>query len=244
MKNQSIEFTKIRLLSILIAFFLLLGGVAAQSLKPDNPYPLKAGINQGTSDSLIGIHYWYFYATPGSHRLTVRFKQPITLYGTELRNNVLTINISDEKRTWRLTKTITSKPNASEATFESNKLTGKIKLIVSVAPPSQNLLRMGGDYEIEATGNAQFDDVKSATDPIVRTYQSMVNDYGATKFLADGTIQTSSGYSGTWKVFDAENHIYTVQINGFRSSVQYLPGYGLVKPGDPNGLVMFQELRR
>lgn len=244
MENRKKEFMKRGIFCVLIAFFLLLGGVSAQSLKPDNPYPLKAGINQGTSDSLIGIHYWYLYATPGSNRLTVRFKQPITLYGTELKNNVLTITVSDEKRTWHLTKTIISKPNASEATFKADNVAKKMKIIVSVAPPNQNLLRMGGDYELEATGDVQFDDVKSATDPIIRTYQSSLNDYGATKFLADGTVQTSGGYNGTWKVFDAENRIYTVQIEGFRFSVQYLPGYGLVKPGDPNGLIMFQELRR
>lgn len=106
---------------------------------------------------------------------------------------------------------------------------------------------MGGDYEIEATGDVQFDEVKSAADPIVRTYSPKVayngNDYGPTKFLADGTVETANGFHGTWKVFDRENRIYTVVIEGARISVQYLPGYGLVKPDDPASIV-FQELRR
>jgi len=231
-----------RKLSVLIAFFLAVGCVSAQSLKPENPYPLSAGINKGTSDSLIGTHYWYFYATPGSNRLTVRFKQPATLYGAQ-PNTVLTITLYDEKRTFRVTKVVTPKPNASEVSFGAPKVDKKMKIIVSVVPPNQNLIRMGGDYEIEATGDVQFDEVKSVADPIIRTYDSKMNSYGATKFLADGTVETSDGSRGTWKAFDSENRIYTVQIDSFRFSVQYLPGYGLVKPGEPN-LVVFQELRR
>ncbi len=236
-----------RKLCVFIILFLAVGYVSAQSLKPDSPYPLKAGINQGTSDSLVGIHYWYFYAAPGSHQLTIRFKTPTTLYGTELNNNSLAITVFDEKKTFRLTKAVTSKRNASEATFSSNKLDKKMKLIVMIAPPNQSLIRMGGDYEIEATGDVQFDEVKSAADPVIRTYDPKVmhysESYGATKFLADGTIETANGFSGTWKVFDRENRIYTVLIGSIRYSLQYLPGYGLVRPGEPN-IIEFQELRR
>lgn len=232
-----------RKLNVLIILLLAAGFASAQSLKPENPYPLKSGINKGTSDSLVGTHYWYFYVTPGSHRLTVRFKNPTTLYGSQLNNNSLTVTVTDEKRTFKVVKIVTFNKNAPEATFESNKLNKKMKMIVSVAPPNQNLLRMGGDYEIEATGDVQFDDVKSAADPIIRTYASKMNSYGATKFLADGTIEASDGSHGTWKAFDSENRIYTIQIDTFRFSVQYLPGYGLVRPDDPS-LIVFQELRR
>lgn len=236
-----------RKLSLLIAIFLAAVSASAQSLKPESPYPLKAGINQGTSDSLVGTHYWYFFVTPGSNILRVQFKNPTTLYGTELNNNVLTVTVSDEKRSWKVVKTVSSNKNTSEATFKSNKVDKKIKIIISVAPPNQNLLRMGGDYEIEATGDVQFDEVKSAVDPIVRTYDPKTmhysESYGATRFLADGTIETANGFSGTWKVFDRENRIYTVVIGRIRYSLQYLPGYGLVRPGEPN-IIDFQELRR
>ncbi|HSK71306.1 MAG TPA: hypothetical protein VK892_06395, partial [Pyrinomonadaceae bacterium] len=111
-----------RKLSLLIALFLAVGYASAQSLKPGSPYPLKSGINQGTSDSLVGTHYWYFFVTPGNNTLRVRFKNPTTLYGTELNNNVLTITVSDEKRTWKVVKTASSNKNTSEATFVSNKV--------------------------------------------------------------------------------------------------------------------------
>lgn len=229
-------------LSAIIVFFLAVGFVSAQSLKPENPYPLKAGINKGTSDSLIGIQYWYFYATPGSNSLRVRFKQPTALYGAQ-PNTVLTITLTDEKKTWRVTKVVTSNKNSSEVTFAADKVARKMKILVSVAPPNQNLIRMGGDYELEATGDVAFDEVNNSVDPIIRTYDSKVKSYGAIKFLADGTLETSDGLRGTWKVFDAENRIYNVLIDGFRYSVQYIPGYGLVNPGEPNSIV-FQELRR
>lgn len=235
-----------RKLGILIVFFIVVGCASAQSLKPENPYPMNAGINKGTSDSLVGTQYWYFYATPGSNRLTVRLKTPTTLYGAQL-NTVVTITLTDEKRTWRNTKTVTQKQNASEATFTADKVKTKMKIIVSVAPPNQNLIRMGGDYEIEATGDVAFGEVTSPADPIIRTYDPKTmhysDAYGATKFLADGTVETVNGFSGTWKVFDRENRIYTVVIGNIRYSLQYIPGYGLVRPGEPN-TIEFQELRR
>jgi hypothetical protein len=229
-------------LGVLIAFLLMVGFAPAQSLKPETPYPLQAGINKGISDSLVGTHYWYFYAAPGNSRVAVRFKQPTTLYGAQ-PNTVLTITLTDEKKTWRNTKTVTSNKNTSEATFNAEKVSAKQKIIISVAPPNQNLIRMGGDYEIEVTGDVEFDPIKNAGDPIVRTYESKVNSYGAIKFLADGKIEAADGSTGTWKAFDPENRIYTVIIDAYRVSVQYLPGYGLVKPGEPN-MIVFQELRR
>lgn len=234
---------KINKLSLLIALFLLHLSVSAQSLKPDDPYPLQAGINKGTSDSLVGTQYWYFYAAPGNSQVVVRFKQGTTLYGAAVNNTALTITLSDEKRTWRNTKVITPKKNASEATFTADKVKAKMKIIISIAPPNQNLIRMGGEYEIEASGDVVFDEIKKSADLIIRTYESKINTYGSVKFLADGTVESSDGSRGTWKLFDAENRIYTVIIEQERFSVQYRPGYGLVKPSEPNHIV-FQELRR
>lgn len=234
-------------LSVLIAILLATGCASAQSLKPEDPYPLQAGINKGTADSLVGTQYWYFYAMPGNSQVKVRFANATALYGAPIRNTTLTITLADSKRTWRNTKVITPQRNQSEATFTADKVKTKMKIIISVAPPNQNLIRMGGDYEIEATGDVEFDQVKSSADPIVRTYEPKVmhysDSYGTTKFLADGTVETANGFHGTWKLFDRENHIYSVEIEGIRYSVQYLPGYGLVKPDEPNSIV-FQELRR
>lgn len=228
---------------LLISLLVVVGCASGQSLKVENPYAMSAGVNRGTADSLVGTQYWYFYATPGGNRLTVRYKNPSTMYGAAINNNLLTITVTDDKRTFRLTKTVTAQKNATEATFTADKVAKRMKIIVAVAPPNQNLIRMGGEYEIEASGDVQFGEAASTADPIVRTYESKVNSYAATRFLADGTVIASDGSRGTWKAFDPENRIYTVQIDTFRFSVQYLPGYGLVKSGEPNTIV-FQELRR
>lgn len=234
-----------RKLGLLIALFLAAGSASAQSLKPESPYPMKAGINQGTADSLVGTQYWYFYAMPGSSKVTVRLKTPTTLYGATI-NSTLTITLRDE-RGGRATKTVNGSLNGRETTFTAPKVDKRMKIVVSIAPPNQNLIRMGGDYEIEATGDVAFDEEKSAADPIVRTYDPKTmhynESYGAVKFNADGTIVTANGFTGTWKAFDRENRIYAVQLGQIRYSLQYIPGYGLVRPAEPN-IIEFQELRR
>jgi hypothetical protein len=231
-----------RKLAIFFALLVAVAPISAQSLKPQSPYAMNAGINQGTADSLVDSHYWYFYANPGSNRVTVRFKTPTTLYGAQPKT-ILTITLTDGARSFRVTKTVSSQINAREATFTADKVTKRMKIVVQIDPPNQNLIRMGGDYEVEATGDVSFEDAASGGDPIVRTYDSMVNGYGATRFLANGTVIGSDGSEGTWKAFDPESRIYTVEIGQFRWSVQYRPGYGLVKPSEPNHIV-FQELKR
>ena len=230
-----------------LAIFIILMSaafVSAQSLKPGSPYAMRAGINQGTSDSLVGVHYWYFYATPGTSQIRVRMVTPTTLYGAQ-QNSTLTITVRDENG-GRAVKTVNGSPNGRETTFTAPKVNRRMKIVVSVAPPNQNLLRMGGDYEIEATGDVAFGEGASAVDPIVRTFESKTgyNTYGAVKFFANGTLETSTGYRGTWKAFDPDNRIYQVALNdGYKVTVQYIPGFGLVRPSSPN-IVDFQELRR
>ena len=231
-----------KLASLLLAIILSAVAVSAQSLKPSDPHPLKEGINSATSDSLVGTQYWYFYATPGSSRVVVRLKQSTALYGAQMKTT-LTVTMTDANRTWRSTKMLTANPNGAEVSFTAEKVAKHQKIIVSVAPPNQNLIRMGGDYEIEVTGNVAFAEAAMDIDPVIRTYDSMVNSYGATRFLADGTIIASDGSQGVWKLFDPDNHIYTVVLGTYKASLQYRAGYGLVKPSEPN-LIAFQEVRR
>ena len=231
-----------KLTSFLLVIFLSAAAISAQSLKASDPYPLKDGINSATSDSLVGTQYWYFYATPGSSRVVVRLKQSTALYGAQMKTT-LTVTMTDANRTWRSTKMLTANPNGAEVSFAADKVAKHQKIIVSVAPPNQNLIRMGGDYEIEVTGNVAFAEASVDVDPVIRTYDSMVNSYGATRFLADGTIIASDGSQGAWKLFDPDNHIYSIVIGPYKASLQYRAGYGLVKPSEPN-LIAFQEVRR
>jgi hypothetical protein len=211
---------------------------AAQSLKPEAPAPLQDGVNRGLADSMVGPQYWYFLSGPGEVQVIARFKTTMA----QLVREPLTVTLYDEKRTWHVTKVVISEKGALGETTFTGKLEQKRKTIISVAPPSGGLLRTVGEYELQVTGAVQFEAAENSRDPIIRTFFSKVNDYGTTKFLASGTVEASNGSNGTWKVFDSENHIYTVVIDQFRFSVKYLPGRGLVDPDNPTSL-KFQELR-
>jgi hypothetical protein len=155
----------------------------------------------------------------------------------------LTVTMTDANRTWRSVKMLTANPNGAEVSFAADKVAKHQKIIISVAPPNQDLIRMGGDYEIEITGNVAFAEASVDRDPVIGPYDSKVNSYGATRFLADGTIAASDGSQGAWKLFDPDNHIYTVVIGQYKASVQYRPGHGLVRPSEQN-MIVFQEVRR
>jgi hypothetical protein len=217
---------------------MALSCATAQSLKPEAPSPLQAGVNRGVADSMVGPQYWSFLSGPGEVQIIARFKSTMG----PLVREPLTITLYDEKRTWHVSKVAISENGALGETTFSGKLDQKRRTIVSVAPPSGGLLRSVGDYELQATGAVQFEAADNTHEPIIRTFLAKVNDYGATKFLANGTVQASNGASGTWKAFDPEGHIYTVVIDQFRFSVKYLPGRGLVDPDNPTS-VEFQEIR-
>ena len=235
-----------RKLGVLAGIFLTVVCASAQSLKPEDPYPLKAGINQGTADSFVGAHHWYFYANSGRVNVSVRLRSPKTALGTRI-NTTLTVTLQDAERKWGpAVKYIGTQPNLLEAKF-GGPITKRTKVVLSIAPPNGTLLRTGGDYEIEASGDVDFGTVASTADPIIRTYDAKTShysdSYGAAKFNADGSVITANGFTGTWKVFDKESRIYAVQIGRIRYSLQYIPGFGLVEPGNPNS-ILFQELRR
>jgi len=225
--------------SVLFAGLLLIICAAAQSSKPGEPAPLRPGINKGTVATGAGTQYWYLIGGPGDIRILAHFKSNDGFAWPA----ALTVTLYDEKRTWHVSKVVTQQ-NADQ-TF-TGKLDKKQKTLISVAPPSGiALITSGGNYELEATGAVQFEEAKVTQDPVIRTFvynAGGTHDYGAVKFLADGTVDASDGSHGTWKVFDRENNIYTVALARERFSVQYVAARGLVDAGDPNRL-LFKEVR-
>jgi hypothetical protein len=211
----------------------------AQSLKPESPAPLQAGINKGTVDNFVGTHYWYFTSDPGEAHVHAQFK-PMGLLGNPYQTTI-TVSLSDAANTWRTTKALTSDNKTVDYTFEGN-IKKPTKIIVTVAPPSGGLVRMGGDYQLEVSGPVAFGE-QSTADPIIGTYKEMCDystDLGDCKFRADGSIESTSGATGKWKLFDKDSQTYVVDIDGqTRHSLQYVPGRGLVE-GDS---IVFQELK-
>jgi hypothetical protein len=241
-RRHSHGFAKIVLLTALSGSFLARSS-AAQSLDPDKPAAMTAGPNRGTVDNFVGANYFYFWAGPGDVKVRAWFKS-MTLFGSGMRTS-LTVELSDEKKSWSVRKVLTSLNEPGEATFTSNSLKVKTKTIVAVIPPSGALVRTGGDYEIEATGAVKFDPEPSAVDLLVGMYTPMSifeNEDTAVKFSSDGTLEFASGTQGKWKLFDASTRIVTVSFRNTRLSLKLLPGRGLVQTNDPSSIV-FQRQR-
>src|SRR5215469_16838074 len=143
-----------------LMFAVFLAGakcMSAQSLKPEDPWPLKPGVNKGIAENFSGgKQYWYFFGQPGETRIVGRFKS--TGNGNVFPPSI-TITVYDERHTWSTSRVLTSAKNTSLfAGAQANgvaevQIAGKLdkaqKIIISVTPPSGGLLREGGDYELE-----------------------------------------------------------------------------------------------
>jgi hypothetical protein len=118
-------------------------------------------------------------------------------------------------------------------------------------------VRAGGDYAIAVTGAgidfagaaAAESAAQAGPDRIVGSYAVMVcaPDFDcqnslAIRFAANGTVQTTDGHSGTWKIFDPDALIYSVVMGSDRWSLKLVPGRGLFNTSDLS-VVVFQAVR-
>ena len=223
-----------------LLMFLISAPAWGQSLKPESPAPLQPGLNKGTADNMVGTQYWWFTGGPGKTHVHATFT-PMGLMGNAQHGDI-TVTLFDEGRTWHTAKILSSDQKLVECTFDGD-MKKATKVLVSVAPPSGGLVRMGGDYEIVVTGDVAFGQ-KSNADPIVGTFKCMggyTETLGDCKFSPDGSIQTTQGSNGNWRLFDRDSLTYVINIERQeRQSLQYKAGRGLC---DPQGGIVFQELR-
>lgn len=229
---------KLRLLCF-AGLILSITAAFGQSLKPNDPAPLQPGVNEGTIDNFVGVHYWYFNGGPGHVHVHTQFKSMSVLGNTT--QSSITVTLSDANHSWDTPKIISSNSKPADCNFDGD-LKAPTKLLVRVDPPAGGLLRSGGDYQLEATGAVAFAP-KSTADPIIGTYNQM-SGYtallGASKFLPDGSIETESGTKGNWRLFDKDSQTYVINIDGQdRQSLQFVAGRGLCA-GDT---IFFQQLK-
>ena len=215
----------------------------SQSLDSRRPAPLQPGPNSGTVDNFVGNNYYFaFSGGPGQVTVVVAYNS-MSLLGNA-QHSTLTIQLSDEKRSWVETRTISSLKQSSSTTMVGN-LKVPTRMILSVFPPSGGLVRAGGDYTVTATGAVKFDPPLSPTELIVGTYTPMsVHDNEDTppaKFgVSNGRLEFASGTIGQWKLFDADSRLYTVTFAQTRLSLKLIPGRGLVDPHDQS-IIVFQR---
>jgi hypothetical protein len=145
-------------LATLIMF--IAGSVShAQSLDPQQPAALGAGVNKGNVDSMSGDHYYYFWAGPGHIDVKMGFKE-MGIFGAPLRQ-ALNFDFFDESGKLLSHNAVVSLANVERITT-SGDLSSRQKVILAVTP-QKGLVRLGGYYEIEVTGAVAFDGPASAT---------------------------------------------------------------------------------
>ncbi len=215
--------------------FVATSATEAQSVDKKAFAPLQQGANSGKVDSMIGSHYWYFYAEPGAFQVV--FRQGSALGFAASGHATIDCGFSPPTPGSH----ISYKAEPNEVVF-SGTVTRQTELGIVVTPPNSTLIRSTIPYSIAATGNVRFDPTKDSAAAVVGMYNSFLGYHageeplGATRFNAVGTVEATNGMTGTWKLFDQQSATYIVVIAGQRVSLHYDPGRGLI---DANGNVTF-----
>jgi hypothetical protein len=208
--------------------------VNAQSLKVENPAPLKSGVNRAVIDSFGGEQFWSFTATG-------HFQLSFSRSGAQEGFNIAKCGVGAvfAPKTPGCKMTFVESPSGTVFTGDVSQPT---RIVVMVEPAKSALVRQTNDYTLEASGAVNYSATTAGagTPSVVGTYTANLNDLGAAKFTADGKIITTSGANGTWQLFDADTRTYVVVIAGNRMTLTFEPGRGFV---DNNGNLTFTAKR-
>lgn len=231
-------------LSLLCLALAAFAGLAAgQSIDPKRPAPLQEGDNQAVISSEVQVpHYYSFNCEPGAVTVTVDY----TSNGFPGTGGSIGVNLYKDSQSPKNRIVVSStqavysqgSPRPGQNAF-SFRCEAKVKLTLRVEPPGGGLLVAVGRYNIRATGAVSFD----AADPAALPSVTSVYRYGneMVKLGADGTIETTSGATGTWKQFDASTRAYVFQLPDGRRTLVGWPGVGFA---DENLRVLVLKLAR
>ena len=213
---------------------------SSQSLKLENPAPLHEGNNQALIDSMVGDHYYFFYAEPGKFHIAWSWG------GANEGFNVGGKPSFAAAFNPKTTGAVLSFKNGPNGVTYDGTVTQRTRVLVGVSPVNSKLVRQTTPYNIVVTGNVTFGSDSGGPDAIVGVYAQKLMfqgepELGAVKFLANGSIATSNGGNGNWKLFDADSGIYTITIGGRRMTLTLQRGRALV---DTTSKLTVFELQR
>jgi len=188
---------------------------------------LHRGNNQALIDSFVGDHYYYFYAEPGKFQISWTFSGAAE--GFNVGGKPAFAAAFNPKTVGAV---MTHRYGVTETIYEGS-VTQRTRVLVGVSPVNSRLVRQTTPYIIVVTGNVSFGAASAGPDPIVGTYAQKLlfsgePELGAVKFLANGTVITSNGGTGSWALFDADSGIYTVVAGGHRMTLTLQRGLALV----------------
>jgi hypothetical protein len=218
------QLKRVSALSLLTSLVLGVPGyrVGAQSLDVHKPAPLQQGSNTATSDSFVGSHFWYVMVEPGTFQIVFTQKEQSgqAALGSKLAAGMAFAGPKVEGNNF------TYKEGPRQTVFNGH-VAKRAEVVIEVDPPNSPLVRDASNYELTASGNVAFGS-QGGSDPIIGKYSCTFNNYGWSKFLADGTLQCSNGDNGTWKCFDSDTKTYAITLGGDKLSLKLVPALGLV----------------
>jgi len=173
--------------SNLFAVVLILSGAAvlcpAQSHDPKNPMALGPGVNKGNVDNKQnGPNYYYFYVGPGRVDLHYAFKE-MGVFGNPFRQ-ALSFDLFDQNDKLVAHDAIVAVDRMETFTRSDNFLAPR-RLLLRVISPN-TALRLGGYYEIEATGAVSFGGPATG---------AAVKPEGTSLYLGGGSLTTGKTVS-------------------------------------------------
>ncbi len=231
--------------ALLLFGVLGVSGLWAQSLDPNNPTPLKPGVNVGKVDTQTSVQYWSLTGDKGIVKVSVSFRS-VSILGTNIRTPLGIEMYPPKTPDKKFTKTLFSTGEEVEYTIEGP-CPGECTEVLAILPP-RAAVNLGGEYKIQAIQGVRFgEQAKAEPDSIVTHHfrKFGCNDTDpqcAISFLPNGVIALPGGDRGTWKLFDQDKGIYVLVIGSERQSLKFKPGVGLVAI-DGNQLTAYKEVR-
>ncbi|WP_260734751.1 hypothetical protein [Tunturiibacter lichenicola] len=200
---------------------------ACQSLNLNTPAAVHEGNNQALIDSFVGDHYYFFYAEPGRFHIAWTWGNASEGFNVGGKPSFAA---AFNPKTQGSVMTFKEGPNGT--TYDGT-VTQRTRVLIGVSPVNSKLVRQTTPYNLVVTGNVSFANAAGGPDPIVGLYAQKLlfqgePELGAVKFLTNGTIVTSNGGEGNWKLFDADSGVYSVTIGGRRMTLTLQRGRALV----------------
>ncbi|MEH2237846.1 hypothetical protein [Nostoc sp.] len=120
------------------------------------------------------------------------------------------------------------------------------KIILRIDPPSSGLIVAAVRYNVQAIDAVKFAQMDSNAAQVVGTYRVHSYELGEDennkliKLLPDGRIESETGSTGSWSLFDPGSRTYVIQLAGKRGSLIFWPAVGFSKEstGNPDLLLV------
>jgi hypothetical protein len=122
---------------------------SAQSLHVQSPAPLRAGTNHASVDSVVGDHYWFFYAEPGHFQLRFSYRSQ---EGLDTKGHPAAGAIFAPKTPGAVIRY----KDLHGGTVWDGSVTRRTRVTIEVDPKKSPRGRQTSDYTLIASGNVSF----------------------------------------------------------------------------------------